>query len=489
MKDNQQTLIDNQKTLIDMLSKISGQLDTETKLRTTAEKAVADLRSQLTDLSKQLTTQATPPQTPPPGFPPLIPTAPPMPNLLIGTSLLRNVDSSKLNNWDVIAKGGASVDGLHKEINNLAEDKHYNEIIIVGGSIDLESKEVSDIVSDFQALTVSAAHKSEKIKISSVLPRTDKLMKEKTKKLNEDLRSMCSQDGFTFIDNDPMFHLLNGNVNEAFLVEDGLHLSKHGVNSLLHTCDVIKEGSAFTPTKYPKSPKPDTLLFRGHKHPLSNFFDVPITYNGKHFNTSEAAYQHAKAEAMGDHRAASKIIRSKTGLHAMKIAKSITTDDQWRQGKVKVMEAIIKEKLKSSDLVRNTLTQSGSKEIIEDTDHEFWGRGKTGQGRNQLGKIWIDFRKKCEESPNFLSGRPQHNRPVRQNRNWATRHQQPRCFNCGEAGHGIRQCRKQDTVSCWACGLAGHKQKHCGYFSRQTRSYYDDYDYDTSYDYDNNYNY
>ena len=173
-----------------------------------------------------------------------------MPKLLIGTSLLRNVDPSKLSNWDVIAKGGASIDSLHNEICNLPESKQYSELIIVGGSIDLESKKVEEIVTDYQALISSS--NAEKIKVSSVLPRKDKDLKEKTKCLNEQLKSMCEKDGHTFINNDPMFHLMNGNINEAFLVSDGLHLSKHGLDSLLQTCDVIKEGSSFTQTKYPK---------------------------------------------------------------------------------------------------------------------------------------------------------------------------------------------------------------------------------------------
>ena len=504
----------NQKTLIDMLSNATKLFENECKLRAKAEEELKGIRTQLAELPQQIAkqhtelcqqmtdqfkvNQTTPPLAPPPGFAPLVPSAPPMQSLLIGTSLLRNVDQNKLDNWNVIAKSGASVDQLHREINGLAENKHYNEMVIVGGSIDLESKNVQDIVSDYQAMAVTASTKADKIKISSVLPRTDKELGEKTKTLNDELKSMCERDGHSFIDNDPVFHLMNGKTNEALLV-DGLHLSKHGVDSLLLTCDVTKDKSAYTPTKYPKPQKPNTLLFRGHKHPLSNFYDVPLTINGKHFKSSEAAYQYRKAEAMGDHRAASKIMRSKTGLHAMKIGRKITTDGQWKNEKVKIMEEIIKEKLSVSDTVRDTLTQSGSKEIVEDTDHEFWGRGKTGNGQNRLGKTWMELRKKLKENPRFLERmnssrritkvhspyvqprqqRPLYKRP--QTHNWATRDQQPRCYQCGETGHSLMQCRKEDIVTCWACGLGGHKQKHCGPYSRQSRShtghYSDSYDY------------
>ena len=512
-------LKNNQQSLMDMMTKATRLFEAESQLRVKAEQELSGLKSQLTALSEQLsnqqaelmqqlisqsqTNQAIPPPSTPPGIPPLTPSAPPMTRLLIGTSLLRNVDPCKLNNWEVIAKGGASVTDLHHKISNLPAEKQYSEMIVIGGSIDLESKEVTEIVTDYRALTVTASSKADKISISSVLPRTDKQLKEKTKSLNDNLKEMCERDGFTFIDNEPNFHLMNGNINEAFLTNDGLHLNKHGVDSLLHTCDVIRDGSAFSSATYPKSQNANSLYFRGHKDPLSNFFEATITYKGKQFKTSEAAYQHAKAEAMRDYRAATKIMKAKTGLHAMRIAQRITTNELWQQKKTQVMENIIKEKLKSNETVKSTLLESGSKEIIEDTSHEFWGRGKTGKGANKLGKIWMDFRKKCQENPNFLimSDRPQQPRhrhtpqqprefykpklqrfskTVPQSRNWATREQQPRCYQCGEAGHGIRQCRKQDLVSCWACGQAGHKRKHCDYYVQESQSYYDNY-YDYSY--------
>ena len=495
-------LKNNQNTLMDMMSKATKLFEAESELRARAEQELSELRSQMTALSQQLTnqqvdlmkqltsqlqtSQATPPPAPPPGFAPLPPSAPPIPKLLIGTSILRNVDPNKLDNWEVIAKGGASVDKLHNEINNLAENKTYGEMMIVGGSIDVESKETREIISDYQALAVSASSKTDSIKISSILPRCDKDLKQKTKEVNDGLRSMCEKDGYEFIENDPVFHLMNGNVNDALLV-DGLHLTKHGVDNLLLTCGVTnKDKSAYTPKFYPKPQKPDTLMFRGHKHPLSNFFEVPLTYDGKHFRTSEAAYQHSKAEVMGDHRATTKIIKSKTGLHAMKIGRKIKTNEQWKARKVKIMEEIIKEKMKSSEDVRSALFHSGSKEIIEDTDHEFWGRGKTGNGSNKLGKIWMDLRKKCHENPNYLNTptqprppcprpqqrKPQYTRFPHRHNSWATRDRQPKCFQCGETGHGIRQCRKQGTLSCWACGQGGHKRKHCRHQNEQFRQTY-----------------
>ena len=474
---------DNQTMMLKLMKQINEQLQTEIKLREKTENELVSVRSQLNELNQQLDKQqlcTNAHQQATPSAPPLeIPSAPPLPNLLLGTSLLRNVDPKKLTNWEIKVKGGATIDDLHKEISTLPEEKAYDKITIVCGSIDLESKDDPEIVLDYQALVASASLRGNCITISSILPRSDKDLQTKRKEVNTKLSEMCDKDGHSFIDNDPFFYLWNGDVNGANLTTDGLHLTKRGIDSLLKNLGIIQSGSAFTPTKYPKAENSGTLLFKGHAHPLSNFFEVKITQNGREFPTLEAAYQYSKAEAMGDSYRGNKILNAETGLHAMRIASHIKTDENWQENKIKVMEHLIKEKLRVCEPARSTILSSGSKEIIEDTTHEFWGRGKQGKGQNQLGKIWMKFRQRLRKDPNFVRKDPishQKNRsfPGRQievlprRRTWATRQQQPRCYQCGETGHLIKQCGLQQTVHCWACGLQGHKSKHCDYSSSRS---------------------
>ena len=88
--------------------------------------------------------------------------------------------------------------------------------------------------------------------------------------------------------------------------------------------------------------------------------------------------------------------------------------------------------------------------MIEDTRHDFWGKGKNNTGENMLGKLWMLHRKKLSENVRKPAGQP-----------WATRSQQPKCYQCGETGHLSGQCRRTVAVDCWACGHLGHKRKHC----------------------------
>ena len=477
-------LKDNQTKMLDMLQKITKSFESSEANRIKAEQDLAHVKTQLSDMSKQLTNErpcTTEQATPTAPLPQATPSAPPLPNLMIGTSLLRNVDQTKLNNWEVKAKGGATIEGVLKELNDIDDSKTYNEIILVCGSIDLENKAVDGIILDFQTLTVSASQICSKVSLSSILPRTDKNCTEKMKQVNEKLKVLCDRDGHNFIDNDQTFLLMNGDANEAMLTNDGLHLSKRGVDRLLINCGVLKEGSAFTSAKYPDPERSSKLLFKGHKNPLSNFHPVDMRSQGKQFKSSEAAYQYIKAETMGDHNAARKILQAETGLQAMKIAAKIQTNEQWQHKKFSVMEKVIGDKLRVCEAAQKSLLESKSKTIVEDTAHEFWGRGQTGQGKNMLGKIWMDYRHKLQNDRNFLKRQANdrerqtnyRERPAtsyQQDRQWATRSSQPRCYRCGEPSHTVRQCRKADVVTCWACGRAGHKQKHCDDFSRQQRT-------------------
>jgi len=467
-------LKETQKQMSDSLWKITETYEAEKRTRLKTEERLAEVQSRLAELTQQLTNKELQMEgiTPTPEAPHVTPSAPPLPNLLIGTSLLRNVDQNKLTNCDVKAKGGATIEEIHKELNDIPDSKVYNEITVVCGSTDLESKEISELILDFQALAVTATSKSEKITIASILPRTDKQLDQKRKLANEELKKMCAKDGHNFVDNDPFFHLMSGEVNCANLANDGLHLTKRGVDCLLQNVGVQLERSAYTPKRYSDPEGSNQLLFKGHKSPLSNFYPVLLKINGKHFKSAEAAYQYSKAETMGNKEAGKRILQAETALQAMKIASRIKTNERWLHKKFGVMENIIKEKIKVCPAARDILLNSGSKMIIEDTHHEFWGRGSSGQGKNLLGKIWMEFRTQLQENQDH-SGSDSYTDKTkgsgRSDRRWATRSSQPRCYKCGETGHGMRQCWKTDAVSCWACGLTGHKQKHCSYFMTQDR--------------------
>jgi ribA/ribD-fused uncharacterized protein len=176
--------------------------------------------------------------------------------------------------------------------------------------------------------------------------------------------------------------------------------------------------------------------------------------NGISFATSEAAYVYEKALHHNQFSIAEDARKSRTGLQAKRIGDRIATNTSWQHRKVDVMDNIIRAKLRICPDARKTLIDSEDREIVEDTPHEFWGRGKSNSGENMLGNLWMLHRNKMKQEQRT---------PTAQT--WATRSQQPRCFRCGEHGHLLEQCRLPEALACWSCGKRGHKRKHCRNFN------------------------
>ena len=358
---------------------------------------------------------------------------------------------------------------MHAILSKLPDEKKFSEITVIGGSIDIETKTAEDVATDYQAFLVTASTKAPKISICSILPRTDKNFDDITKKVNQELGKICLNEGHSFRNMDDSFHLRNGQINSAFLLSDGLHLSRHGLDSLMKGCQVnVKEGvsSVFTDSRYKrnkKEKKKEKLLFRGHESPFSNFFPVEgLVVDNISFTTTEAAYVHHKALFHHDRWTAESVKSSRTGFHAKRLGDKIRTSSAWQQKKVDVMDNLIRAKLKTSAVVWKALQETGDRELVENTKDAFWGQGNDGNGENMLGKLWMLHRKKLHL---YESRPPAH-------RTWATRHHQPRCYRCGEPGHLLEQCRQREDIACWECGEYGHKRKHCSGSASQYGGYY-----------------
>ena len=466
MKESFEDMKNTNKELLQLLATFKEEFDAEKELRKEREAELVKLRGQIkevTDEMQKMTNERTKMADPTPkssyaaAAAPKKNTPPPPPEpktLLIGTSLLRNVSIEKLVNCEMVAKGGAKVDDLSKTLSSMDPSKKFKEVILVAGSIDRESASQDDVINALKAFAVCASDRTNKVTISSVLPRNDKDMKDTINSLNIEIKKMCDTDGYNFLNHDPTFYLMNGEINRALLCEDGLHLAQAGVETLIRNCGLETKGSPYTPKRYTK-PKEKTL-FKGHLDPLSNFYPVKgLKIAGKVFHTSEAAYQHEKAIAMGNDHMARKIQATKTGIQAMRLGSKVSSNDEWQTNKVKVMEKVIMEKLKVCKEARDSLVKSGTSDIIENTGHPFWACGLDVNGQNMMGKILMMYRKKLNDNPGMF--RVQSTEGPKQ-RNWATRDYQPKCYRCGETGHSLDQCRHRQDMTCWNCHRQGHKK-------------------------------
>jgi ribA/ribD-fused uncharacterized protein len=126
---------------------------------------------------------------------------------------------------------------------------------------------------------------------------------------------------------------------------------------------------------------------------LNNFSANAVVIEGVLYPTTEHAYQAAKCT---DPDGKQEIIAAKSPLLAKKVSNQkykSAKDPEWNTKKLLVMESILRLKLTQHQEVRDALIKSGSEEIAEDSPVDaFWGRGKDGNGDNQLGKLWMKIR-------------------------------------------------------------------------------------------------
>jgi ribA/ribD-fused uncharacterized protein len=126
---------------------------------------------------------------------------------------------------------------------------------------------------------------------------------------------------------------------------------------------------------------------------LSNFSAFRLQWRGIDFDTSEAAYQWEKFPGHSLLRA---LIRHANSAHeAFKLAEDSYNSRRpdWDDVKVDIMRDILRAKAEQHSYVRRKLLATGDRELIEDSWRDaFWGWGPNRDGKNMLGKLWMEIR-------------------------------------------------------------------------------------------------
>lgn len=138
--------------------------------------------------------------------------------------------------------------------------------------------------------------------------------------------------------------------------------------------------------------------FRGRYYFLSNFADIPVTFEGLTYKNAEAAFHAAKIEP-------SYAIDPKTGAtrqtfttlppnKAKALGRRVNIRPDWNDIRLSIMTAIIRNKFATEPL-KSQLLATGSTELIEGNtwNDQFWGVDtRSWQGENNLGKILMQVR-------------------------------------------------------------------------------------------------
>ncbi len=159
-------------------------------------------------------------------------------SLVVGSSIIKDISSSKLDNTEVVSKSGGKISDASTVVSSRPTNV-YNRIILVTGGNDCDPKDnakkqtAAEIVEQYRSLVRTCKEKAKSVTVSSVCPRvsTDEV-KSQIESVNAGLKVMCDTEDVTFIDSTTSFHLADGTVNDAYFLNDGVHLTYKATNKL-----------------------------------------------------------------------------------------------------------------------------------------------------------------------------------------------------------------------------------------------------------------
>ncbi len=135
--------------------------------------------------------------------------------------------------------------------------------------------------------------------------------------------------------------------------------------------------------------------FRGEHYYLSNFFSVPVTYNGLTYLNNEAAFQAQKCVSKDDR----KLFTIMNPSEAKKAGRRVKLRPDWEQVKVDVMRGVVEAKFSQNRDLAEKLVQTGDALLEEGNTwgDRIWGT-VNGVGQNLLGNILMDTRAMLKEA-------------------------------------------------------------------------------------------
>lgn len=129
---------------------------------------------------------------------------------------------------------------------------------------------------------------------------------------------------------------------------------------------------------------------------FSNFAPYPISINGKEWRTVEHYFQAQKYPGT-NYEEAIRLAPTATQAVRMSWNKNIVQHKRsdWDEVKDNVMRHAVLAKFQQHEAIRQRLLETGDAVLVEHTERDaYWGDGGDGSGKNMLGKILMEVRKK-----------------------------------------------------------------------------------------------
>lgn len=139
-----------------------------------------------------------------------------------------------------------------------------------------------------------------------------------------------------------------------------------------------------------------SIKFYSHKGKygfFSNFYESPVTIDGKEYKTTEHYFQAMKYEHNNNYF--NKIVNAPSPAIAAKLGrnKNVPIRNDWEDIKNDVMLKCLRHKFDQHKNLKILLINTHNKQLIEHTINDsYWGDGGDGTGKNMLGKLLMQIR-------------------------------------------------------------------------------------------------
>ena len=119
---------------------------------------------------------------------------------------------------------------------------------------------------------------------------------------------------------------------------------------------------------------PDGVMFRSEHNRLSNLYPVEVLYHDITYDCLERAWQHTKALAANDKRAAEAVMDATNPYDIMARGNKVRVGERWSRNSESVFYELLQIKFKNESC-RRRLLSFGKKRFYEATLHPIFGCG------------------------------------------------------------------------------------------------------------------
>ena len=158
--------------------------------------------------------------------------------LVVGSSIVRDMTESSLDNTDIVCIRGGGIKDVAKCVSEKSAGIYNNLVLVVGGN-DCDprdpaaKKTPADIVDQYRSLIKLSKEKSASVTVSSICPRISSAeVMAQIDSVNAGLQVICTEENVRFVDNTPIFYLQDNSINDAYYLDDGIHITYKAANKL-----------------------------------------------------------------------------------------------------------------------------------------------------------------------------------------------------------------------------------------------------------------